>query len=142
MLYEKIQIGKPYSPAKRIGLGKQVVYKVEMSCGGGMGGSHWFEYGEIKGDIKTDNIVTLVDAYTKEEKILNRNFIVSIKKVNFITYTWDITEWANYNGKTCNKKTAVLLYAIPLSMEWENSNSMYDSKVDDKYLVDRILLTE
>ena len=138
MLYPKIKIGTPVQPSAGIKTSVKEVYQIELSHG-----SSYKLYGDIKGNLLSDEKVVLVDAYTKEEKIINTRFMVSATRVNFITTTCDATAWANYREKVCNKETIICLYAIPTSIEYgfKNKNNT-DSEVDKKYLIEKIHLRE
>jgi hypothetical protein len=144
MLYPKIKIGTPVQPSAGIKTSVKEVYEIKLSHGGGMGGANYKLYGDIKeGNLLSDEKVIFVDAYTKEEKIINTRFMVSATRVNFITTTCDATEWANYHEKKCNKETIICLYAIPTYIEYGfKHNSNTDSEVDNKYLVEKIHLRE
>lgn len=143
MLYPKIIIGTPVQPSAGIKTSVKEVYEIKLSHGGGIGGANYKLYGDIKGNLLSDEKVVLVDAYTNQEKIINTRFMVSANRVNFITTTCDATDWANYYEKKCNKETIVCLYAIPTYMEYGFKNkSNTDSEVNKKYLVEEIHLKE
>ena len=77
---EDLEIGKPMTPSEWIG---DAIYtpvsRIKMSCGGGMGGSSWYETVERididNVDLNKPLIVTTIDG---NKKMLNPRYIVLI----------------------------------------------------------------
>lgn len=108
---KKIVIVPTYSPSKNhlvLVLGD--VTKVKMSCGGGMGGSKWYEFGGFENKPKIGEFVNFVDAVSGETKIINPNYIVEVEEKKLVKVTTDVTEWKNYNKKVCNKAIHIAYY--------------------------------
>lgn len=55
------------------------ITRIEMTCGGGIGGSHWYEYvNEIPlKEIKPNQMLTII-TIDGEEKLINTNYVVSV----------------------------------------------------------------
>lgn len=74
------------------------ILKIKMTCGGGMGGSSWYEYvhdtKELDGEIPV-----WVTNYLGERIKLNPKFMVKINKISIVKVTEDITAWKFYNTK-------------------------------------------
>ena len=91
------------------------VSKVMMSCGGGMGGCSWNEFGTITGDTKNDAFVTLTDAVSGETKQLNTRFIVTVETKKLVKVVTDVTPHVNYTKKVCKSAVQTTYYYIDLS---------------------------
>lgn len=108
-----------------------LIKKVKMSCGGGMGGSVWNEFGTITGDIYKDNFVTLRDAISGEEKALNTKYIVKVEDKKLIEVLTDITPFKNYGKKVCEKAFRTIYYYIDLTdtaVATMNRNTLKDNE--------------
>lgn len=108
---KNIVICPTYSPnagheVKNLG----IINKVRMSCGGGMGGSTWYEYGKFKSTPKIGELVEFVDAVSGETKSINPSFIVKVEQVQLVKVTTDVTPHANYAVKSCDKATHTTYY--------------------------------
>ena len=106
-----IIIKSNYSPygsheVKNLGIFSRVL----MSCGGGMGGSKWYEYGTFEETPQVGKMATLVDAVSGEKKTINPNYIVSIEEKKLVRVVTDVTAWKNYNKKVCTKATHTSYY--------------------------------
>jgi hypothetical protein len=73
------------------------ILKIKMTCGGGMGGSSWYEYvydtKELDGEIPV-----WVTNYLGERIKLNPKFMVKVNKISIVKVTEDITAWKFYGG--------------------------------------------
>ena len=105
-------IGHNLHPTERLARHKKEGYRIKMSCGGGMGGSSWYEYvTDIEsgsGHITDPNyeVVTTLDGQTKR---LGKQFIVNIVPVDFYGQTVDISDWCDGGMRTSNN---------PVYKEW------------------------
>lgn len=74
--------------------------KVRMTCGGGVGGSSWYEY--IHSDYDSEPIdlqsesPIYVTNYLGEEIMLNPKFIVKVSHISIVKVVEDITAWRTY----------------------------------------------
>ena len=61
-----------------------------VSAGGGMGGTKWKEIVEYKPlkTIPSNKLFSFIDILTKEEVLINTNYIVEIKVQTFITVSY------------------------------------------------------
>lgn len=107
------EIGAPCSPCNFIESKTTKVLKIKMSCGGGVGGSVWDEYGTTKDDFSKGGFITLKSAFTNEEITINTRFVVKAEEVQLVTMVWDTTPHANYNRSTCKKQTKTCYYCLP-----------------------------
>ena len=78
-----------------------------MSCGGGMGGSSWYEYvTHIDSSDPNYETVTTLDGQTKR---LGKQFTVTIVEVDFHGQTVDISDWCDGGCRQSNN---------PVYTEW------------------------
>jgi hypothetical protein len=94
--------------------------KVEMSCGGGMGGSHWYEYGWFKTKPQigqATELVEFVSAVSGETKTINPNFIVTFEDKKLVKTTTDVTAWRNFGVKRYKKSTHIAYYCFDITDE-------------------------
>ena len=86
-------IGHNLQPTKRLDKHKKEGYRIKMSCGGGMGGSSWYEYvTHIDSSDSNYEVVTTLDEQTKR---LGKQFVVNIVPVEFYGQTVDISDWCD-----------------------------------------------
>ena len=86
-------IGHNLHPTNRLDKHQKEGYRIKMSCGGGMGGSSWYEYvTDIYGSDPNYEVVTTLDGQTKR---LGKQFIVNIVPVDFYGQTVDISDWCD-----------------------------------------------
>jgi len=86
-------IGHNLHPTKRLDKHQKEGYRIKMSCGGGMGGSKWWEYvTDIDSSDPNYEFVTCLDGQTKR---LGKQFIVNIVPVDFYGQTVDISDWCD-----------------------------------------------
>lgn len=123
----KHTIGYPCSPCEFIGSEEKEVSRVKMSCGGGMGGSVWYEYGKFD-NLDSNKLCEFTDAITGEKKTLNTSFVVKIESGTIVKMSFDTTAHANYNTKICKKQTHTIYRYIKTSDDYE----MKDKYVDEK----------
>jgi hypothetical protein len=81
-IYTDDIIGKPMTPSKWVN--DEPTYKpitrIKMTCGGGMGGSSWYEYvNRINMEDIRPNDMLLVTDIDGRQKLLNTNYIVSVE---------------------------------------------------------------
>jgi hypothetical protein len=82
-------------------------YRIKMSCGGGMGGSSWYEYvTHIDSSDPNYETVTTLDGQTKR---LGKQFTVTIVEVDFHGQTVDISDWCDGGCRQSNN---------PVYTEW------------------------
>lgn len=79
-VYTATTLPKPMSPASWI---KEVMYKkitrISMTCGGGLGGSHWFEYVEripLEKLAADGSPLLIVRSWDSKEFLLNKSYMV------------------------------------------------------------------
>lgn len=68
-------------------------YSITMSCGGGMGGSLWYEHA-LSMDMSDPNFIKIIRLSGKE-KMLGKNWVVSFAKTTFICQTLKMLPIAN-----------------------------------------------
>ena len=134
----KHTIGYPCSPCEFIGSEEKKVSKVKMSCGGGVGVSKWYEYGEFE-NLDSNKLCKFTDAITGETKTINTSFVVKIESGTMVKTSFDTTGHANYHLKTCEKQTHIIYQFIPAGDDYEISQK-YTSANDSviKKIVERI----
>lgn len=103
----------PYGEHKVETIG--TINKVLMTCGGGMGGAQWSEFGSFKSDPEIGKMTEFVDAVTGETKVLNPQYIVEIEKKTLVKVTTDQTAHYNYSSKVCDKAIETRYIWIDLS---------------------------
>ena len=140
---KNIVIAPTYSPnagheVKNLG----IINKVVMSCGGGMGGSRWNEYGKFNSIPEIGNMVQFVDAVSGETKTINPSFIVKIEEVQLVKVTTDVTPHANYAVKSCNKATHTTYYWFDKSDTISGVREYQRGAMDADKLKDNIIYTE
>ena len=80
--------------------GKEEIHnmlKIRMSCGGGLGGSSWYEYIHDTNELEGETPVWVTN-YRGEKVKLNPKFMVKITPISIVKVTEDITEWKFYGG--------------------------------------------
>ena len=98
------------NPARIVNSKIETVVRIKMSCGGGMGGSKWYE--TIKPTTIKPNTLIQVETIEGETKLINTNFIVEAVEKQLIT----ITE-IHQNHNAIN-----YLYLAPMNVEVEIMN--------------------
>ena len=115
-------IGHNLQPTKRLDKHKKEGYKIKMSCGGGMGGSSWYEYvTDIDSSDPNYEIVTTLDGQTKR---LGKQFIVNIVQVDFHGQTVDISDWCDGGIRTSDKPVYTQWFDVAVGEEviWVNGD--------------------
>ena len=93
-----MKIYKTCSPSSFVG--KEEIHnmlKIRMSCGGGIGGSSWYEYIHDTDELEGETPVWVTN-YHGERVKLNPKFMVKITPISLVKVTEDITEWKFYGG--------------------------------------------
>lgn len=67
------------------------LWKVKMSCGGGLGGTSWEEYGKFLDELKPATIVRFEDHFTGAVKLLNTNYIVTAQVRKYVSILSDLS---------------------------------------------------
>ena len=73
------------TPAQIIDSKIELVLRIKMSCGGGMGGSSWYE--TVKPTKLTPHSLIEVETVDGETKLINTDFVVSAVEKKLITVT-------------------------------------------------------
>ena len=123
------------TPAKIVDSKIEPVLRIKMSCGGGIGGSKWYETLKpttiVPNTLLTivPNTLIQVETINGETKLINTNFIVEATIKQLITVT-EVHQ--NYNYKETMGKEIDYLYLAPLNVEVEIIN---DYEFSDKWIV-------
>ena len=108
-------IGHNLQPTKRLDKHKKEGYRIKMSCGGGMGGSSWYEYvTDIDSSDPNYEVVATLDGQTKR---LGKQFIVNIVQVDFHGQTVDISDWCDGGIRTSNKPVYTQWFDVTVGEE-------------------------
>lgn len=108
-------IGHNLQPTKRLDKHKKEGYKIKMSCGGGMGGSSWYEYvTHIDSRDPNYEVVTTLDGQTKK---LGKKFTVTIVQVDFHGQTVDISDWCDGGIRTSDKPVYTQWFDVAVDEE-------------------------
>lgn len=95
---ENHRLGKPKTPSKWIGKPEYLpITKIRMTCGGGMGGSTWYEYVQHLDKIPSNEIIS-VRRYDGKDIRLNTSYIVEAEDFTMATVHLDISEWAKLSA--------------------------------------------
>lgn len=90
-----IKVYKPFTPSEYVDNNYYKVISIKMSCGGGMGGSSWYEYiktdtpqkiKEIYSAITKGGIIKVVD-YLGNTKYINTNYVVMTQEQSIYELT-------------------------------------------------------
>lgn len=74
------------TPAKITDVDITEVLRIKMTCGGGMGGSSWYE--TVKPNVKLQpNSLITVETIDGETKVINTNFMVTATEKQLVTVT-------------------------------------------------------
>ena len=113
---KKVFIQAPCSPSKLIKREFSECYKVSMSCGGGFGGSQWYEY--VKSDIPLgeEKIVEVKNIFGDTIRI-NTRYAVSSKRMKVVHEEWDTLPWANFRREEYKWHITKLWYCVNLESE-------------------------
>jgi len=136
--FNTYEVGLPVSPASLVSKKIEKASKVTISAGGGIGGSLWNEYGEVKGDVANGGFIVIVDAITKEERTINTRFVVEVEEVQLLKVVSDTTSHANHYKTTCKKQTQTIYYWFPKTAKISVSNSYISNEKLEKNLIKRI----
>lgn len=98
------------NPARIVNSKIETVLRIKMTCGGGMGGSKWYE--TVKPTTIIPNTLIQVETIEGETKLINTNFMVEATTKQLIT----ITE-IHQNHNAIN-----YLYLAPMNVEVEIMN--------------------
>lgn len=94
-------------------VGKEEIHnilKIKMSCGGGLGGSSWYEYIYDTVALEGDSLVWVTN-YLGEEIKLNPRFMVKVNRVSLVKVEEDITAWKFHGAnKPTNEKYLTIRY--------------------------------
>ena len=115
------------TPAKVVNTKIETIVRIKMSCGGGMGGSKWYE--TIKPTDIIPNTLIQVETIEGETKLINTNFIVEAVEKQLITIT-EIHQ--NHNFKETMGKEIDYLYLAPMNVEVEIMN---DYRFTDEWAI-------
>lgn len=107
-----IEIGVPCNPSEIIDSKVEEYYAIKMSCGGGMGGSVWWEYTPKLPITINPNSIFRIKNYKGEELLINSGYVVMISKVKLVTIKTDITEFVNCITKKCNSSIETDYYVV------------------------------
>jgi hypothetical protein len=95
------EIGKCCSPsAPPVLLETKIITVVKMSCGGGMGGSCWYEYGKPLDPIEPNKIIRFRQYITGNTVMLNTNFLVKAQEKKVAKIESDCTRNTNFHNKS------------------------------------------
>lgn len=110
-VYKRSTFGVPRTPSRWIS--KEMNYipitRIGMSCGGGIGGSQWFEYVErIELSVLETYPSSLITVTTLDgkEKLINRDYVVDAEQ---FTVGWMLLNSQNPNFKKGNWLYRILL---------------------------------
>lgn len=89
-VYIKSTFGKPMTPGHWVTLNKDVKYtpvtRLSMSCGGGMGGSHWYEYiARIPLEELAEKERVVVTTWDGERKLINMSNVVTADEYTIVS---------------------------------------------------------
>ena len=129
-------IYKPVSPCTVIEHSARIGFKIEMTCGGGMGGSHWYIYvfyddaAKLPAYMFSDDSVLIlapnelvkIKDINGENITINTNYVVTIKEIKILTVKFDTTEHVNFNKKICEKDTRIVRFELPKCADYTLSD--------------------
>ena len=132
---KKVFIQEPCSPSKLIKREFFECYKVSMSCGGGIGGSQWYEY--VKSDIPLgeEKIVEVKNIFGDTIRI-NTRYAVMSKRMKVVHEEWDTLPWANFSEKKFKSHITKLWYCVDLESELIFNNTRNKEEKPFKSYVD------
>lgn len=89
-VYNKTMFGRPMTPGRWITKANDVQYfsitRLDVSCGGGMGGSRWYEYIQR---IPLEELVAkeriIVTTWDGERKLINMNNVVKAEEYTIVS---------------------------------------------------------
>lgn len=84
-IYSKATFGRPMTPGYWVTKNGNVQYfpvtRLDMSCGGGMGGSHWYEYiARIPLEELAEKERVVVTTWDGERKLINMSNVVKAEE--------------------------------------------------------------
>lgn len=103
-----VRVGFPMTPSEWVGKPeRKPISRVKMTCGGGMGGSVWFEYVDrfLYLDIPMDKmkILTRIDG---ESICVNPRYMVMVEDFTLVTVKYK-TQHPDYKGRILEKQFLV-----------------------------------
>ena len=130
-----ITIGLPCSPATLVSTESVPVTQVQLSYGGGMGGSNELLYGTIEQELDGNRFI--FKTYLGEEIEINRNFVVTIREKRLVVAIVDVTEHKNYNGTVCQKSIQTEYSIVDVSDNVDFVDS-YDSDTNGRKVINTV----
>ena len=112
-----IKVYQPFSPSEYIDSNYYKVISIKMSCGGGMGGSGWYEHikadtpqkmKEIYSAITNGGMMRVVD-YLGNTKYINTNYIVMTQEQSIYELIIENTGHTSYGGTGAINRFAYLI---------------------------------
>lgn len=131
------ELGKTCSPAKLVDFKEKAVIKVTMTCGGGVGGSKWYEYIDCyMADLAGLSGLMWFENYLGDDVLLNSQYVVKAEPVVIITLIEDVTQHCNFNREGSANKTRISEYCFGAE---ESFNFNYETSVQGEKLKDVLI---
>ena len=91
---KKTRLGRQKTPSRWVKEKPDylLITRIKMTCGGGMGGSSWYEYVYRVEEIPSNTIMKF-KRYDGKEITINTSYIVSAEDFKLAKAELDITEW-------------------------------------------------
>lgn len=100
-----LKINKPKSPSVWVGEPKYLpITRLKMSCGGGMGGSCWYEY-VCRLEKIPSNTMLNVKRYDGKSLFINTTYVVNAENFKLAIAELDISEWARLSNEIIGEAT-------------------------------------
>lgn len=101
------ELKKRVSPSKWVGTPEyMLITRLEMTCGGGMGGSRWYEYVARLKQIPSNEMIK-VHRYDGKDIYINTSYVVSAENFTLGKAELDITKWKYYHTPNVNNETVI-----------------------------------
>lgn len=107
-----LKINKPKSPSAWVGEPKYLpITRLKMSCGGGMGGSNWYEYVYRLEKIPSNTMLN-VKRYDGKSFFVNTAYVVNAENYKLVITKLDISAWASLSNQIIEETTEKYLSLI------------------------------
>lgn len=107
-----LKINKPKSPSAWVGEPKYLpITRLKMSCGGGIGGSSWYEYVYRLEKIPSNTMLN-IKRYDGKNFSVNTAYVVKAENFKLAIAELDISEWARLSKEIIGEATENYFWLI------------------------------
>ena len=87
------------------------ITRIRLSCGGGMGGSSWYEYIERLENIPSNEVIK-VKRYDGKEIYINTSWVVMAEDFKLAEALLEVSEWEEFTGEKISDNGIKVYYVL------------------------------